>query len=332
MNLLTEPLRLVGRGRSCELPGRLLLAPMEGITDPLFRDCVLPLGGWAAGCTEFVRVSVSPVPAKVMRKFLGPGSVHRPVAVQLMAAEATHVAASVRAAEGVGAAWIDLNFGCPAPTVFGHCAGSALLAHPDRLAAIAATAVAATGLPVSAKIRVGINDHAPLARNLLALADAGVAMITVHGRLRIHGYHQPSTWSWIAEAVSTLRASGHRIPLIGNGSVERPEDVAALMAASGCDGVMIGRGALADPWIAARALGGAPATAAQAIAFAVDYHDRAAAARGPGIALSKLKQMVRWYTAGNLFAGDEDRRMALLRLGQAEAVIAGMSAAPGEGG
>jgi tRNA-dihydrouridine synthase C len=321
MNALGDPLQIVGRSRSLTLPGRLLLAPMEGITDPLFRDCVLPLGGWAAGVTEFVRISVHPVPVRVFRRFFGSGSRHRPVAIQLMAAAPTHVAASVQAAEDAGAAWIDLNFGCPAPTVFGHCAGSALLAHPARMAAIAAEAVAATVLPVSAKIRVGIQDPKPLADNLRALADAGVAMITVHGRLRTQGYHQPATWAWIGEAVAALRAAGHRIPLAGNGSVEAPAEAEALCRATGCDLVMIGRGALADPWIAARSLGAPPASAAQAVAFAADYHARAAAARGPGVALSKLKQLVRWYTAGDLFVGDETGRNGLLRLTDAGAIL-----------
>ena len=307
------------------LPTRLLLAPMEGITDPVFRDCVLPLGGWGAGCTEFVRVAVAPVPRKVVARFLGPGSVHRPVAVQLMAASPEHVAASVRAAEAAGAAWIDLNFGCPAPTVFSHCAGSALLSHPARMTAIVAAAVAATDLPVSAKIRVGVTDPGDAADNVVALADAGAALITIHGRLRTQGYHQPATWSWIADAVCALRAAGHHIPVAGNGSVESPGDAAALVAATGCDLVMIGRGALADPWLAAQALGQSAPTAADAVAFTHAYHDAALAARGAHVALCKLKQLVRWYRAGDLFAGREAERLAALRLPDATAILARLS-------
>ena len=318
------PLTLVGRGRTVTLPSRLLLAPMEGITDPVFRDCVLPLGGWGAGCTEFVRVAVAPVPRKVIARYLGPGSVHRPVAVQLMAAAPDHVAASVRAAEAAGAAWIDLNFGCPAPTVFSHCAGSALLAHPARMAAIVAAAVAATTLPVSAKIRVGVHDPTTAAGNVVALADAGAALITIHGRLRTPGYHQVATWSWIAEAIGALRAAGHRSPVAGNGSVERPGDAQAMIAATACDLVMIGRGALANPWIAGEALGQPIATAAQAIAFAHRYHDTALAARGAHVALCKLKQMVRWYQAGELFAGREDARQAALRCNAASDILAAL--------
>ena len=305
-----SPLRICGRGSSVTFPDRLFLAPMEGITDQVFRDVVIPLGGVGAACTEFVRISANPVPPKVIRRYLGPPRSDVPVGVQLMAADADHLVPTIRNAELCGAPWIDLNFGCPAPVVFSKCAGSAMLARPEAMAAIVRTAVAATALPVSAKLRAGITDHVRLAEILLAVAEAGAAMITLHARLRIHGYHQPAHWPWIAEAVAILRG---RVPLIGNGGVESPEDVQRLIAETGCDGVMIGRAALADPWIFACARGAPPPTVADAAGFALRYAAAVLAVRDASVCLKKMKQLTRWYRAGGIFTAGEDERQRLLR-------------------
>ncbi len=307
---LTSPLAIVGQKTRVDLRHRLFLAPMEGITDQVFRDRVIALDGLGAACTEFIRLTVSPVPAKVVRRHLSRlGPV--PVAVQFMASASRFIGDSVRIAEACGAAWIDLNFGCPAPVVVGHQAGSALLCKPGLMTEMVTEAVAATGLPVSAKIRAGIDSSEPLALNMRRLADAGVALITVHGRLRTTPYSQPAHWPWIAEAVATLRQAGHRIPVVGNGSVENPGDALRMMAETGCDGVMIGRGALADPWVFRQCLGGPAATRAEALAFALDYAAEVQALRGTSAALAKLKQLSRWYRAGGLL--DEARRQEVLR-------------------
>jgi tRNA-dihydrouridine synthase C len=176
-------LAIRGRTGAVRFPTACLLAPMEGITDPQFRALVLPLGGVGGASTEFVRISVAPVPVRVCRRHLGaPAPV--PVAVQLMAAGPEHVAVSAANAEQAGAAWVDLNFGCPAPVVFGKCAGAALLDRPEAIAAITAAAVAGTGLPVSVKLRAGIDSDRRLEECLHAAAGAGAAMITLHARLR----------------------------------------------------------------------------------------------------------------------------------------------------
>lgn len=302
----------------------LFLAPMEGITDPCFRTLVTRLGGVGGASTEFLRISANALPARVIRRNLGGGE-PCPVAVQLMAAEPEHVPATVAAAEAAGAAWIDLNFGCPAPMVFRKCAGSALLAHPQRMAAIVAAALSATRLPVSAKLRAGIGDAAQVGPLVRGLADAGAAMITLHARLRVQSYATPPTWSWIAEARSALAAGGHRIPLVGNGGVEHPAQVAAMIAATGCDGVMIGRGALHNPWIFREALGGAPAGRAEALAFVRAYADAVAQARSPQLALIKLKQLARYCRAGGII--DDGCRAQLLRLDDLAAALALLGAA-----
>jgi tRNA-dihydrouridine synthase C len=300
-------------GRRVTFTPPLLLAPMEGITDPVFRDRVIAVGGVGGSCTEFIRISVSPIPTKVIRKQLGPLRDDCPVGVQLMAADDQHVAATVANAERAGAAWIDLNFGCPAPVVFNKCAGSALLDQPAGIARIIRAAVGATSLPVSAKMRAGISGTARMADCLLAAADAGAAMIALHARLRCTAYSEPATWAWISEARTVLRSAGHAVPLVGNGGVDSPADAPRMRAETGCDGVMIGRAALADPWIFRQALGGPAPGAGEAARFALGYADAVVAARGERIALSKLKQLTRWYRCGGIFDGREPERQQLLR-------------------
>jgi tRNA-dihydrouridine synthase len=137
-------------------------------------------------------------------------------------------------------------------------------------------------------------------------------MISLHARLRCHSYEVPATWAWIAEAKAFLRSAGLATPLVGNGGVERPEDLARMRAETGCDGVMVGRGAIRDPWIFAQALGGPAPTAAMAAGFALRYADTIAARSGAAAALTKLKQLARYLRAGGVLDGADPR--ALLRM------------------
>lgn len=310
-------LALAGPARSVAIDPPVLLAPMEGITDGAFRGMVARLGGVGAAVCEFLRISVAPVPPRVCRRELG-AAIGVPVAIQLMAAGPEHVAASASAAERAGAAWVDLNFGCPAPVVFGKCAGSALLAHPGRMAAIIAAAVGATGLPVTAKMRAGIASPAHLGELVCAAAEAGVAAITVHARLRTDSYATPATWAWLAEAATALRRSRRRIPLIGNGGIEEPGDIARMRTETGVDAVMVGRAALADPFIFRVAAGGPPPSRGEAVAWALAYID-AMGGGGP-----KAKQLVRYWRAAGML-DDPDERTRLLR-GEADGIRAWFAA------
>lgn len=318
---LPPPLTIVGRDpdRAVTFPLPLLLAPMEGITEAVFRNLVIGLGGVGGACTEFIRIANAPLPRRVIARHLAAPGVEAPpagcpIGVQLMAPDERHLAATIRAAEAAGAAWIDLNFGCPAPVVFDKCAGSALLAQPERIGRIVAAAVDATGLPVSAKIRAGIDSCARLDEVVAAVAEAGAAMLTVHARLRVHAYTAPARWEWIAAACAARDRAGRVLPVVGNGGIDGPEDVERMVAATGCRGVMIGRAALADPWIFARAAGAPAASAAMSAGFAVRYLDALGAAYGERTALARGKQLVKWSRAGDLFAGREDERQRLLRV------------------
>ncbi|HEX9794597.1 MAG TPA: tRNA-dihydrouridine synthase family protein [Planctomycetota bacterium] len=225
----------------------LLLAPMEGVTDPSFRSLVLesgPVGCVGAACTEFQRVTQTPIRLKQLRAALGPRRPEAALGLQLMAREAGPLAATAALAGQAGADFLDLNFGCPAPRVFQHCAGSALLADPPQFEALIRAAVAACPLPVTVKIRAGVDHDRDLEELAQRAEAAGAAALTVHARLRTDHYQDPATWSRIHRAVQAVA-----IPVIGNGNADSPTAIDRMFAETGCAGVMVGRGALANPWI-----------------------------------------------------------------------------------
>lgn len=276
-----------------------VLAPMEGITHRVFRDVLIAGGGVGAAFTEFIRVAGAVVGPAALRRELGPARGRPPVGVQLMGSDPGRIAATARNAERAGAPMIDLNFGCPAPIVFRKCAGSALLADPDRIRAIVAAACAAVSVPVTAKIRVGITDASGLPAIVRAVEEGGAAALTVHARTKADGFSRPARWEWLRAARSLTR-----LPLIGNGDVATVEDAFRMRRETGVDAVMIGRGVLSDPLIfrriAARSRGedGGDLDAAAVFGFWSRYRDAMLAEAPESVVLSCLKQLVRRLDAG----------------------------------
>jgi len=304
------PLTLCGTdpSRAVTFPTGMLLAPMEGITDRCYRDLALDLGHVGGACSEFQRVSASVLPKKVFRRELGPVRDDVPVGVQIMASGTGYLGRSVENAVAIGAPWIDLNFGCPVKRVVNKCAGSALLDHPDALHAIVAETVAATGVPVTAKIRAGVQGDALLDEVLDACADAGAAGVILHARLRRHSYAEPAHWEWISRATKRLRERG--VPLIGNGGIDTAADVQRMLDTTDCDAVMIGRAAFKNPWIFREASGGAPPSFDEAYAFAQRYFDELLPPGGNPRAVARFKQFLLNFAAAGfdrLIAPERDR-------------------------
>lgn len=282
--------------------GPWLLAPMEGVTDPLFRSLLLarnPPQALGGAFTEFVRVVERALPRRVLRRHLGPERFAAPVGLQLMGADPEALAESARRAEEEGAPLVDLNFGCPAKGALRGCAGSALLREPARLEALVAAARRALSrVPLTAKIRAGFDD-AQRVEDLARAAEAGgAALLTVHCRTRAEHYRREVDWSRIARAVAAVR-----IPVCGNGGVRDHADLERMRGETGCALVMVGHGALADPWI----FSGQEASPAEAVAFLGEYHRRLVErGAGPRGALGRLKQLLVHFRAGDLLG--EDRR------------------------
>lgn len=239
-------------------PAQLILAPMEGLADHEMREVLTALGGYDWGICQFVRVSGSVLPrrsfARVCPELLQ-GSRTRagtPIRVQLMGSDPDCLADNAGRLVGMAPAGVDLNFGCPAPTVNRHRGGAALLEEPELLHRIAAAVrrqVPAT-LPFTAKMRLGLKDTSRALECAQALEAGGVDALIVHGRTKVDGYRPPARWSWIARVREAVQ-----VPVVANGEVWTPADYAAIRAESGCTHVMLGRGAVADPLLARRIKG-----------------------------------------------------------------------------
>lgn len=237
---------------------RILLAPMEGLADYLLRGVLTGIGGYDWGICEFVRVSNSLLPVKTYERIcpeLRHGSrtmAGTPMRVQLLGSDPGMMAENARRLAALKPAGIDLNFGCPAPTVNRHRGGAALLGEPELLHAIAAAvrAVVPADIPFTAKMRLGIDDTSRAIDNAQALAAAGIDELIVHGRTKADGYRPPARWEWIDRVRAAVA-----VPLIANGEVWTAEDFRDCQAATGCADIMIGRGAIADPLLARRVRG-----------------------------------------------------------------------------
>jgi tRNA-dihydrouridine synthase C len=233
--------------------GKLLLAPMEGLADYVLRDVLTRAGGYDGAVTEFVRVSGTLLPPRTFRRIcpeLANGSRTRagtPVLVQLLGSDPVCMAENAVQLAELAPAGIDLNFGCPAPTVNRHGGGAMLLDDPESIGRIASAVRRAVPdkIPVSAKMRLGVSDTRKTLECARALETAGVSSLVVHARTRDDGYRPPAHWEWVARVRESVG-----VPVIANGEVWTPEDYARCRSVTGCEDLMIGRGAVADPFLA----------------------------------------------------------------------------------
>ena len=288
-------------------PGLFLaLAPMDGVTDHVYRELLTAERDGHSGISlcvsEFVRVTAAAVQPHVLLRDcpeLRHGGRTRagvPVFVQLLGGEPAAMAGSAQRAAELGAPGIDLNFGCPAKTVNRHDGGAALLKAPCRVEAVTAAVRAAVdrvdpAIPVTAKIRLGWDDAADVAAIAQAAARGGASWLTIHARTRVQQYHPPVDH----DAVGRARAAV-AIPVVANGDLFTPADLTACAARSGCDAFMIGRGAMARPRLFAAARGWEPDTwdLAEFRARLLDYAARLlAAGASERAAVGRVKQWLR---------------------------------------
>jgi nifR3 family TIM-barrel protein len=274
-----------------------LLAPMEGVTEPCFRDLVLarnPPAALGGTFTEFARVVSVPLPRRTLREHLGPWRHAQPVGLQLMGSDPAAVAESARRAEECGAPLVDLNFGCPAKGALRGCAGAALLDEPRKVEALVAACVGAVArVPITAKIRAGGADDRLLEDLARAAEQGGASLLTVHCRTRVEAYRDTADWERLRRAVRAVS-----IPVCGNGGVARHADLARLCSETGCAFAMAGRAALGDPWIFA----GHVASRAEAAEFLLEYAARLQAHHGASrrMVAGRIKQLLHHWTAGAL--------------------------------
>jgi len=229
---------------------------MEGVIDAVTRDLLTRHGGFDWAVTEFVRVVDTRLPPRVFHRhcpeLARPGVTTPsgvPVQLQLLGSDPAALAANAEQALRLGATGIDLNFGCPAKLVNRHDGGASLLRDPQRVHDAVAAVAQAVGdeIPVTAKIRLGFANRRLALACALATERGGAQRLVVHGRTRDEGYRPPAHWEWIGRIRQHVA-----IPVVANGDIWTLEDYWKARTLSGCRDVMLGRGALADPWLAQR--------------------------------------------------------------------------------
>jgi len=292
----------------------LVLAPMDGVTDHVHRELMTKVAPRPWGIdlcvTEFVRVTREPVPHAVLRREapeLGRGGRTRagtPVFVQLLGSDPGAMAATALRLVELGALGVDLNYGCPAKTVNASDGGATLLKQPCRIEQVTAAVRAAVPghVPVTAKVRLGWDSAEGIVEIARAAMEGGAAWLTIHGRTRTQLYRPPVDRPAIARAAAAVD-----IPVIANGDLTSADEVEACAELTGCSAFMIGRGAMADPAVFARAkallrreqaMEPAITPAPNLLALVVE-HARAMVAAGTTTsqALGRSKQWVRMAAA-----------------------------------
>jgi tRNA-dihydrouridine synthase B len=291
VRILAEPLAI----GPVTVPNRLFLAPMSGVSDRPFRALALRFGAGlvVSEMTVGEKLAKGDEVARMKAESAGGG----PHVIQLAGREARWMAEGARAAADAGADIIDINMGCPAKKVTGGYSGSALMRDVDRALTLIEATVGATPLPVTLKMRLGWDGATVNAPELARRAEqAGVRMITVHGRTRCQFYSGAADWDAIRavkEAVS--------VPVIANGDVTKVDDLARIVAKSGADGVMIGRGAYGRPWLpglAARFAAGEtsrPPTGDALVDLAREHHEATVAHYGLAVGIRAARKHLAWY-------------------------------------
>ncbi|HXP23184.1 MAG TPA: tRNA dihydrouridine synthase DusB [Candidatus Sulfotelmatobacter sp.] len=288
-----------------------VLAPMAGVTDTLFRRVIRGLGGCGLLMTEFTSSEGITRSARKALRYLYFQEDEHPIAGQLFGANPQVMADAARMVEDLGYDAVDINLGCPAKKVV-KCGGSGLLRELPLLEEILRGVRAAVRIPLTIKLRAGWDEQSIVAVEVVKMAEQiGVEAAAVHPRTRLQGYTGKADWNLIAAAKQAVK-----IPIIGNGDIQCPEDAARMAEETGCDAVMIGRAAATNPWIFAQ-MQQFRETGQYSLPTEQDrhgllsgYYRQILGANLPD-AMGKMKQFACWFTHG-VGNGGELRRIVHL--------------------
>ncbi len=273
---------------------------MAGVTDRDFRLIVRRIGGVGVVSMEFVSSKAIVNGNPRTRELMYFSEEERPLAIQIYGSDAATMRDAALVVEELGADICDINMGCPANKVLKGCAGAALMGDLALAEEIVSSVRKAISIPLTVKFRLGLDDARQSYLDLGRMCEAnGVVAVAMHARTARQMFSGEADWTHLAKLKETLS-----IPVIGNGDVTEPEDALRMMAETGCDGVMVGRGATKNPWlfrqIAARMTGGRfhEPTLSERRDLILGHFRMVAEREGGTWALHKLRKFTGWYTHG----------------------------------
>jgi len=283
----------------------LVLAPMAGITDTHFRSIIRKIGDVGLVSMEFISSESLTRGVEHTLNMIAFEQEERPLAIQIYGSNVDRMAAAADIVEEVGADVCDINMGCPANKILKGCAGAALMGDLKLAASIIAAVRRRLTVPLTVKFRAGLDDRNLNFVELGRICEGeGAAAVTIHPRTAKQFYAGRADWARIRELKAAIA-----IPVVGNGDVTSPEEAAAMIRETGCDGVMIGRGALQNPWIfrqTAALLHGAGAGEVAALAptlvdrraLILHHFDKLRRHEEEKHALHRIRTFTGWYTHG----------------------------------
>lgn len=304
-----------------QLENPVISAPMAGITDKAYR-ILAKEAGCGLVCTEMVSDQALLYGNVKTGAILNIAGESRPVSIQIFGSDPAYMGGAAEIVESCGASLIDINMGCPTPKIVRNGEGSALMKDIKKAAAIVRSVVERVHVPVTVKMRKGWDEKNVNAVELArAVVDAGAAAITVHGRTRSQFYSGKADWGIIAAVKKSVE-----VPVIGNGDIWSPADALAMMEETGCDAIMIGRGALGNPWIFSRTVHFLKygellpePEPEEKVAMAQRHLDLLVQFKGEKVAVWEMRKHAAWYTKG--LRGSARLRDLINKAGSREEII-----------